>query len=172
MTFSSRFCLVVVATLVACTKSAPAPAASDSAGAKPSSEANVAALKAYVDAWNNRDSVGVNSLLAPGGIHEDISWGFRGVGPAQINGFMRDVLKVQPDYKWNAGPTFAEGSHVAMEWTWTATYTGPSPTGATLKNVPVSGRGVSIVEFENGKIKHLTDYYDAASFFPKDTTRK
>ena len=171
MTLACRFSLVALATLVACTKSAPVAGTAESAVASASSEANVAVVKAYVDAWNRRDTVALDSLLGPGGIHDDIAWGFHGVGPAQVNGFMRDVLKTQPDYKWTVTSTFADGAHVAAEWTWTGTYTGPSPTGA-LKNVRTSGRGVGIVEIENGKIRQFTDYYDAASFFPKDSTRK
>jgi limonene-1,2-epoxide hydrolase len=113
----------------------------------------------------------MDSLLGPNGVHDDIAEGFHGVGPAQVNAFMRDVLKGQPDYKWNVASTFTDGPHVAMEWTWTSTYTGPGPTGM-VKNVPLSGRGGSIVEVENGKIKQFTDYYDNASFFPKKTSSK
>jgi len=171
MTCIDRLRLVALLTLAACTKGAPAAGAADSVGAKPASDANVSIFKAYVDAWNKRDTVAMDSLLGPGGIHDDISWGFHGVGPAQVNGFMRDVLKMEPDYKWTVTSTFADGPHIAAEWTWTATYSGPGPAG-TLKNVPISGRGVAIVEIENGKVKQFTDYYDAASFFPKDSTRK
>lgn len=175
MKFATRISLAALATFV-CACSPATPAASDSsatmaAAPSSSSDANVAVFKAYVDAWNKRDTVAMDSLLGPGGIHDDIAWGFHGVGPAQVNGFMRDVLKTQPDYKWTVTSTFADGPHVAAEWTWTGTYTGPSPTG-TLKSVPTSGRGAAIVEIENGKIKQFTDYYDAASFFPKDSTRK
>jgi hypothetical protein len=58
------------------------------------------------------------------------------------------------------------GPVVVAEWTWTSTFTGDSPTGP-VKNQRVSGRGVSVVVIENGQIKHLTDYYDLASFFRK-----
>jgi steroid delta-isomerase-like uncharacterized protein len=175
MKFAVRISLAALATIV-CACSPATPAASDSGATKAavsnsSGEANVATLTAYVDAWNRRDTVAMDSLLGPGGIHDDLAWGFHGVGSAQVNGFMRDVLKTQPDYKWTVVSTFADGQHVAAEWTWKGTYSGPSPTGV-LKNVPTSGRGAAIVEIENGKIKQFTDYYDAASFFPKDSTRK
>ena len=175
MKIAARAVLAALAT-VASACSPATPAASDSGSTKAvasnsSSDANVAVFRAYVDAWNKRDTVAMDLLLGPGGVHDDLSWGFHGVGPAQVNGLMRDVLKLQPDYKWNVTSTFTDGSHVAGEWTWTATYTGAGPTGI-VKNVPISGRGVSIVQIENGKVKQLTDYYDAASFFPKDSTRK
>jgi len=175
MKIAARASLAALAVIISACSPATPPA-SDSSSTKAavpnsSSDANVAVFKAYVDAWNKRDTVAMDSLLGPGGIHDDLAWGFHGVGPAQVNGFMRDVLKTQPDYKWTVVSTFADGPHVAAEWTWKGTYSGPSPTGV-LKNVQTSGRGVGIAEIENGKIKQFTDYYDAASFFPKDSTRK
>ena len=164
-------CLVALPVLIACSNKSPAASTGDSASVKTGSDANVAVVTAYVDAWNKRDTVAMDSLLGPGGIHDDLAEGFHGVGPAQVNGFMRDVLKGQPDYKWSVASTFADGPHVAMEWTWTSTYTGPGPAGM-VKNAPLSGRGASIVTVENGKIKQFTDYYDNASFFPKATTSK
>jgi len=122
-------------------------------------------LQTYVDAWNRHDSLALDTLLAPTGVHEDLAWGFRGEGPAAVRAFMRDVIAVSPDYKWEITRSFADGQHVAAEWTWTATYTGPSPIGP-VTNRHVSGRGAAIVRIEDGKIAHFTDYYDVASFFP------
>lgn len=132
-----------------------------------------AVLQAYVDAWNRRDSLALDTLLAPAGVHEDIAWGFRG-GPGAVHGFMRDVIAAEPDYRWQVTTSFADGPNVAAEWTWTATYTGPSPTGP-VTNRRISGRGAAVVRVDHGRITHFTDYYDVASFFPRqapDTTRR
>jgi SnoaL-like polyketide cyclase. len=172
MKVAASICLVALSAVVACSKSAPPAGGADSTAARNSADANVAVSKAYVDAWNKRDTVAIDSILAPGGIHDDLAEGFHGTTPAQINGFMREVLKTQPDYKWTVTSAFTDGPHVAMEWTWTSTYSGPGPTGALVKNVPASGRGVSIIDVENGKIKQFTDYYDNASFFSKNSTTK
>jgi steroid delta-isomerase-like uncharacterized protein len=133
-----------------------------------------AVLQAYVDAWNRRDSLALDTLLAPAGVHEDIAWGFRGGPGAPIHGFIRDIIAAEPDYQWQITASFADGPNVAAEWTWTATYTGPSPTGP-VTNRRISGRGAAVVRVENGKITHFTDYYDVASFFPQaapDSTRR
>jgi len=134
---------------------------------KPATNAQ-ATLQAYVDAWNRHDSLALDTLLAPTGVHEDLAWGFRGEGAAAVRAFMRDVIAVSPDYKWVITRSFADGQNVAAEWTWTATYTGPSPIGP-VTNQPISGRGAAIVRIEGGKIAHFTDYYDVASFFPRRT---
>jgi len=127
----------------------------------------VPVVQAYVDAWNRRDSAAFDSLMAPHGTHEDISWGLIANGPAGVKQFMNAVLSVQPDFIWKITDILEQGSKVAAQWTWTATYTGPDPQGRPLKNVHVSGRGTAVVEVANGKITKLTDYYDGASFFPK-----
>jgi steroid delta-isomerase-like uncharacterized protein len=123
-------------------------------------------LEAYVAAWNRHDSAAFDTLLAADAVHEDLAQGFVGKSPAEVKGMMSELLKMQPDFEWKLTKTIENGSMVAAEWTWTATYTGPGPTGP-VKNLRISGRGASVVEIENGKIKHFTDYYDNASYFPK-----
>ncbi len=145
------------------------PPAQNTAGSDPK-----AVLEAYVDAWNHHDSLALDTLLAPAGIHEDLAWGFRGEGPAAVRAFMRDVIAVGPDYHWEITSTLTDGQRVAAEWTWTATYTGSSP-GGPVTNQPISGRGAAVAQIADGKIVRLSDYYDVASFFPKqlaDSTRK
>jgi steroid delta-isomerase-like uncharacterized protein len=148
--------LTTTATIAGC--SAPPPGQT---GSDPK-----AVLQAYVDAWNRRDSLALDTLLAPAGIHEDIPWGFRGGRGAAVHGFMRDVIATQPDYQWRIIASFADGPNVTAEWTWTATYSGPSPIGP-VTNRRVSGRGAAVARVDNGKITHFTDYYDVASFFPR-----
>ena len=131
-------------------------------------------LQAYVDAWNRHDSLALDTLLAPAGIHEDLAWGFRGEGPAAVRAFMRDVIAVSPDYHWQVTSSITNGQSIAAEWTWTATYTGPSPRGP-VTNLPITGRGAAVARIANGRIARLSDYYDVASFFPKqvpDPARK
>ena len=124
-----------------------------------------AVLEAYVHAWNQHDSVGIDTLLAPNAIHEDLAQNFHGKGSAEIVKFMRGTVAVEPDYKWEITNSVEEGRFVAAEWTWTSTYTGPDPAGKQVKNKKLSGRGTSFAEVENGKLKRFTDYFDMASFF-------
>ena len=78
---------------------------------------------------------------------------------------MRGVAATQPDYKWTVSNAMQDGNFVALEWSWTSTYSGPDPTGKRVANKSMSGRGMSISELDDGKIKRFTDYYDLASFF-------
>jgi len=103
--------------------------------------------------------------MAPGAVHEDVAQNFRGQGAKAVTGFMRNLISMEPDFKWIVTNTIEDGKFVALEWTWTSTYTGPDPTGKRVTNKHLSGKGSSFAEVENGKIKRFTDYYDQASFF-------
>ncbi|MFN2571717.1 MAG: ester cyclase [Gemmatimonadales bacterium] len=137
--------------------------------AKPASPSAV--LEAYVHAWNQHDSAAFDTLFAPDGVHEDLAQGFTGRGSSDVKGFLRELLKVEPDFRWQLTSVFERGPNVAGEWTWRATYTGPGPSGPVTAR-PISGRGVSLAVIERGRIKRFTDYYDAVSFFtvPADST--
>ena len=124
-----------------------------------------AVVLAYVRAWNEHDSTALDSLLAPDAIHEDLAQNFHGKGSAQVVAFMRGAIAAEPDFKWQVTNSIEDGRYIALEWTWTSTYTGPDPTGKRVANKRISGRGASLVEVERGKVKRFTDYYDISSFF-------
>ena len=130
-----------------------------------------AVLETYVAAWNQHDHAAFNKLLAPDGIHEDLAFGFHGQGPAQVKDFMKEVLKMEPDFVWKLTNVIESGNTVAAEWTWTATYTGDSPSGPVTAQ-HVTGRGATVAVIENGRIQRFSDYYDNASFFPKAPSGK
>jgi steroid delta-isomerase-like uncharacterized protein len=132
---------------------------------KQSTAGDKAIVDAYVRAWNQHDSIAIDTLLGPNGIHEDIAQNFRGKGGKEVVAFMRGLLSVEPDFKWTVTDAIEDGNFVALEWTWTATYTGPDPSGKPVTRKRISGRGASFADVESGKIRRFTDYYDAASFF-------
>lgn len=130
-----------------------------------------ALLDAYVSAWNRHDFGALDTLLAPDAVHEDIAANFQGKGPAQIKEFMGAVIKGEPDLNWRLTKVVAAAPLLAAEWTWQSTYTGDTPTGPVVGK-RISGRGTSVMEVENGKIKRFTDYYDLASYFRPDSAGK
>ncbi|MBI3661529.1 MAG: ester cyclase [Acidobacteria bacterium] len=155
MTKSAFVSAALAAFLLACSGQPRVPAA----------EPGPALLAGYVRAWNQHDFAALDTLLTPDAVHDDIAQGFHGQGPGQIKDFMRELIKLEPDFNWRLTTVVAAGSPLAAEWTWTATYTGPSPGGPVVGR-RISGQGASIVVIENGRIKRFADYYDVASFFP------
>lgn len=167
---SLRTLAVVLSLSVAAACTTKQEEAPDTTSAASPKSSNKAVLEAYVDAWNRRDSAALDTMFAPGGTHEDIAQGFMGKSPQEVKGLMTMMAGMEPDFKWTLTNVIDHGSTVVAEWTWTGTYTGPGPYG-NVKNLATSGRGVSVADFENGKIKRFTDYYDNASFFPKPTQK-
>ena len=120
---------------------------------------------AYVRAWNKHDFAALDTILASDVVHEDIAQNVHATGIAAVKDFMRQDIASEPDLNWQVTNVVEDGRFVAFEWTWTSTYTGPDPSGKTVTNKKISGRGESFVEIESGKIKRFTDYYDLGSFF-------
>jgi steroid delta-isomerase-like uncharacterized protein len=128
-------------------------------------ESGKAVAQAYVDAWNKHDSAALDTLLAPDAIHEDFAQNSRQRGKAEVVQFMGRTMATQPDFKMQIKTSIEDGRHVALEWTYTATYTGPDPTGKQVTNRRISARGASFFDVEKGKITRITDYWDVASAF-------
>jgi steroid delta-isomerase-like uncharacterized protein len=151
-----RFLVGTVALVTACTakQQQPMPAS------------HRAVVDAYIAAWNRHDSLAVDTLLSKDGVHEDVPFSIRATAPAGVHAFMRDLLQSSPDYVWKVTDVVEGDNSLAVEWMWTSTYTGDSPNGPVTA-LKISGRGASIVELENGKVKRFSNYYDEASWFPK-----
>ena len=147
--------ILLIALIVACAVQEKAPAPQ---GAR-------AIADAYVRAWNQHDTAALDTLLAPDATHEDLAQNFSGKGPAAVVAFMRREIAVQPDFNWHVTNTIEDGGFVALEWTWASTYTGQDPSGRKVTKKHIAGRGSSVAEIQNGKIKRFTDYYDGTSFF-------
>jgi steroid delta-isomerase-like uncharacterized protein len=124
-----------------------------------------ALLEAYVSAWNLRNFAALDKLLAPDAVHEDMARPSRDVGPDEIKQFMRTTLEAQPDLNWHVTSIVDGGSQVAAEWVWTGTFRGRDSSVSPVAARHISGRGVSVVVIENGRIKRVSDYYDFDSVF-------
>jgi len=77
----------------------------------------------------------------------------------RLTEFLAKVLELFPDCERKVNTIFSNGDHVISEWTLTATHTEPF-LGGHLRKVPICVRGVSVVQFKNGKITQWSDYYD------------
>lgn len=127
-------------------------------------------LESYVSAWNHHDFAAIDRLIASDGIHDDIPNAVHAQGPKQVKDFMKSIIAQEPDFKWHIERIIVSGATAVAAWTWTATFTGDGPYGP-VKDLPISGRGASIVEVEKGRVRQLTDYYDTLSFFPKPAAK-
>ena len=73
--------------------------------------------------------------------------------------FFRNNWELFPDADLQPDTIFLRGDRVVAEWTLRATLVEPF-FGGTSRKVPISLRGASIVQTENGRIVDWADYYD------------
>ena len=78
--------------------------------------------------------------------------------------FMQGFKSAVPDIRIKHTNLFADGDHVAVEFTWSGTHTGPLATPAGV--IPPTGKRVAdgrvceILEWRGGKLARLVNYQD------------
>ena len=77
----------------------------------------------------------------------------------RLTEFLAKIRERFPDSERRDNTLLSSGNRVITEWTLTATKTEPF-LGGTLRKVPVSVQGISVVQVTNGKISEWSDYYD------------
>lgn len=117
----------------------------------------------YIAAWLAHDIEAVVSFFAEDCVYEDVALGALNRGKSEVRTFVQATLTAIPDFKIEPKSVFATVDWLASEWIMTGTHTGDFPglpaTGKSF-SVPVA----SIMEFQSGKIRRNTDYWNLASF--------
>ena len=80
-----------------------------------------------------------------------------------MRAFVQATLAAVPDFKIEPKSVFSTVDRLGSEWVMSGTQTGDFP------GLPATGKGfsvpvASIMEFQNGKIRRNTDYWNLASF--------
>jgi steroid delta-isomerase-like uncharacterized protein len=95
-------------------------------------------------------------------IYEDNPLGSTFRGKEELRAFAQGFFNAFPDLKAVITSTVVSGDRAASEWRFTGTQTGDL-SGMPASNKQMDLRGVSIYEFEGGKIKRKIDYWDMAT---------
>ena len=83
-------------------------------------------------------------------------------GKEELRAFAQGFFNAFPDLKAVITSTVVSGDRAASEWRFTGTQVGDLA-GMPASNKQMDLRGVSIYEFEGGKIKRKIDYWDMAT---------
>ncbi|HEY5602480.1 MAG TPA: ketosteroid isomerase-related protein [Gammaproteobacteria bacterium] len=117
----------------------------------------------YVAAWSARDIEAVVSFFTDDCVYEDVALGAISRGKGELRPFVLATLAAIPDFKIEPKSVFATVDRLVSEWIMSGTQTGDFP------GLPATGKGftvpvASIMEFQRGKIRRNTDYWNLASF--------
>jgi steroid delta-isomerase-like uncharacterized protein len=100
--------------------------------------------------------------------HEDVVDDFVAVGVyrgrAAVRAFFAETFSAFPDFRIEIVRVTAAGDMAIVEWKVDGTFTGAPFQGIRATGKRVAFRGVDCMQFEGGRLRHNTIYYDGAGF--------
>ncbi len=122
---------------------------------------NVSASRRWFDElWNKKNTAIIYELMSPNGVA--VGQDMPGVeirGPRAFEEFFNRLHGAFPDMKLKLEDIFGVDDKVVIRWSATMTHTGDT-LGMPATHRPVSVGGISIAQFENGKIIRGWDNWD------------
>lgn len=109
-------------------------------------------------AWNAHDADQVASFYTDDVVYEDVAFGLKAQGRAELRKVAADFFVSIPDLKLEIVSHMETGNRGSVEWVFSGTDVGLYKTGKKF-----SVRGASVYELRGGKFASNRDYYDAAS---------
>ena len=116
-------------------------------------------LQAALAAWRQGNFVAAADQFNDQFTFTDHALGLEFKDKGRLTEFLAKTRELFPDSERRDNTIFSSGGRVITEWTLTATKTEPFLDGR-LRKVPISARGISVVQIQNGKISQWSDYYD------------
>jgi steroid delta-isomerase-like uncharacterized protein len=120
-------------------------------------------LRDYAAAWSSGDVEKVVSFLTDDCVIENVGGGAVYRGQEEIKAWVRDNFAAIADLKIEVQSLFVAGDWAGGEWIQSGTYTGEIA-GVEVTGKHFSGRGASIFELREGKIRREALYWDELSF--------
>jgi steroid delta-isomerase-like uncharacterized protein len=109
-------------------------------------------------AWNGHDADKVASFYTDDVVYEDVAFGLKARGHAEMRKMAADFFAGVPDLKLEVVSNRSMGDRGSVEWVFSGTDVGLYKTGKKF-----SVRGASVYEVRGGKFSSNRDYYDSAS---------
>ncbi len=124
-------------------------------------------VKGYVAAWNAHDAAAAAAFMTDNVLYYDASVGEPVSGKADAQAqIIQAFMTAVPDLVWEMrGPPISSPGHVAFEWVFSGTNTGPWADGTEGSGAKFQIFGVSYINLQNGLIAYQGDYYDALGFY-------
>jgi steroid delta-isomerase-like uncharacterized protein len=106
----------------------------------------------------------IDDLFTEDCVYEDVPDEVSYRGRDEVRAFLGELFEWSPDLKVEYTNKFCGGDWAVVEWIWSGTQTGEIKGLIEATGKAYSIRGTSVLEFEKGKIKRLSDYYDVGRF--------
>jgi steroid delta-isomerase-like uncharacterized protein len=120
------------------------------------------AMRDSLEAWNAHDINRILSFFTDDVVYEDVPAAKASRGKAEVRAQISELFAAFPDFMISRKSAVVGGGRAVTEWVMTGSFKGPmegmQPTGKSF-----SVRGVTVAEVQGEKVKHQSDYYDAAA---------
>jgi steroid delta-isomerase-like uncharacterized protein len=121
-------------------------------------------MRDFAAIWASRDLAAVDVLYADDAVYEDVPDGTAFHGREAIRKSYAEDLSWATDFRCEVVSVMVLGPRGTLEWVWSGTQTGDIPGLLPATGRAFSVRGASVFEFEGGRIKKQSNYFDAAGF--------
>lgn len=121
-------------------------------------------VQKWIDMYALKDLNMIDDIYLDEAIFEDVPDLATYEGKDKIRKFMGELFGYSPDTKVETKATFLGKDWAIVEWIWSGTQTGDIEGVIEATGKRFSIRGASIFEFQDGKIKRQSDYYNAGRF--------
>ena len=85
-------------------------------------------------------------------------------GAPTLRALFTEFFAAMPDFALEVLGMVCDDEHAVLQWRATATFTGTRFQGIHATGRHVELRGVDVMRFEQGRLKHNTVYYDGLAF--------
>ncbi len=119
--------------------------------------------RAFVDAYNRADWGGLEALLGPQSVYDEVATGRRAEGELEIVDLFKGWRQAMPDAQGTVTNALDCGNTTVLEVTWTGTFTGPwtTPDGEVEPtNRHHTSPGCIVATIEGDRIKDFRQYQD------------
>lgn len=128
-----------------------------------SEEAVEGRARSYFEALARRDATAMGEHWSEEGVADIVPLGVLR-GPDEIAGFFGGLFAAIPDVETKVSRVVAREGEAAVEWRMSGRFTGAAFEGVDPTGGRIELRGMDLLEFEDGRIRANTAYYDGMSF--------
>ncbi|QNK64962.1 nuclear transport factor 2 family protein [Pedobacter sp. PAMC26386] len=129
----------------------------------PSSVPTPGIILAWAKAWNDGSGKEMSALFTEDGIYDDYAFQASWSGHEKISQWVKLTVESIPDARVEILDAFQSGDRATVRWVFHGLPKHIGPIEGTGRSFEVSA--VSVFELKNGKIQHVSDYYNLANLF-------
>lgn len=119
-------------------------------------------LDVWAAGWTDHNTEPFLAVFTDDCVYEDVTFGVVNRGKAELRAFANSVFAGVPDFKVEMTRRCVARESAAVEWVMSGTHKGDWP-GLPSTGKHFSVRGLSLIEFQAGKIQRVSDYWDAVT---------